>query len=74
MSMDLTADSKASILTAALCSRHADRNFKAYLMTAIGRAPQMVAGLAGRRRAPAPSDTAGQSSPAGRSQSRRMLP
>jgi hypothetical protein len=30
--------------------RYADRNVKAYLMTAIGRAPQAVAGLAGRRR------------------------
>ena len=42
MSMDLMADSKASILTAALCSRYADRNVKAYLMTAIGRAPQVL--------------------------------
>jgi len=46
--MDLMADSKASILTAALCSRYADRNVKAHLMTATGRAPQVLAGLAGR--------------------------
>jgi len=37
-------------------------------MTATGRVPQALAGLAGWRRASAPSDAAGRSSPVGRSQ------
>jgi hypothetical protein len=74
MSMDRTADSKASILTAALRSRFADRNVTAYLMTATGQAPQVLAGLAGRRQAPGTARRCRAVVSGGRSQSWRMLP
>jgi len=68
-SINLTAGSTAPIVTAALCSHYADRNLRAYLITAIRRRPGRGR-LAGWRVA---SHAAGQSSPVGRSQSWRML-